>query len=401
MEFHEVANIFPMMSTDEYKNLIDDIRKNGLIQPIITYQDKIIDGRNRYNACKEIGIEPDYKEWNGNGDLVSFVISLNLHRRHLNESQRSIIAARIKPMFEEAAKKRQQSGLVQNRSTVSANLQKREEPVHSAEQAAKLLNVSTRSAESGSRVLEHGTPELVQAVETGEIKVSTAATLTKLPQEQQKEILSQGKEAVLKTTKAISTKESKKRIKELTPDLSPRDRANLEKRKNTIELAEKINQAARKRGLSRYSGEIRKTLNLSENQIKSTLQYADTIKQFPDLLDYPINKAVQIAAQRRQDIETARVEEECRAAIADRDPRPPRLDRLYGEIDKIFCDVKREGFDAWGAPWVEYCADYYTGPKRALGLIVELQILADGLGQAVNKAIKISEEENIDGQKAN
>jgi hypothetical protein len=69
----------------------------------------------------------------------------------VNESQRSIVAARIKPMFEDAARERMLAGVKPN---PSANLQKGSEPLHAHEQAAKLLNVSPRSVESASRVLE-------------------------------------------------------------------------------------------------------------------------------------------------------------------------------------------------------------------------------------------------------
>lgn len=130
-----------------------------------------------------MGQGSNYKLHGGKGDLVSHVVSLNLTRRHLNESQRAIVAARIKPMFEEAAKERMLAGKKVN---PSANLRGGTEVHKAAEDAAKLLNVSPRTVESGSRVLSHGTPELVQAVENGEIKVSTAATLTKLPADQQK-----------------------------------------------------------------------------------------------------------------------------------------------------------------------------------------------------------------------
>jgi ParB-like chromosome segregation protein Spo0J len=70
MEFHEVANIFPLMDGDEYKALVEDIRHNSQREPIWTYQGKIIDGRNRFRACKEVGIEPHFKQWDGNGHLL-------------------------------------------------------------------------------------------------------------------------------------------------------------------------------------------------------------------------------------------------------------------------------------------------------------------------------------------
>lgn len=56
MKFHPISNIFPMMSDSEFKELKEDIQKNGLIEPIWVYQDSIIDGRNRFNACMELGV---------------------------------------------------------------------------------------------------------------------------------------------------------------------------------------------------------------------------------------------------------------------------------------------------------------------------------------------------------
>ena len=49
----------------------------------------------RYRACGVVGIEPQFRTWDGSGEVVSFVVSLNLHRRHLDESQRALVAARI------------------------------------------------------------------------------------------------------------------------------------------------------------------------------------------------------------------------------------------------------------------------------------------------------------------
>lgn len=101
-EFHEVANIFPLMQGEEFDALKADIAANGLREPVWLHTDgRIIDGRNRYRACCELGIEPMYRTWDGNGSLVSFVVSLNLHRRHLSSGQKAMIAAEILPLLEE------------------------------------------------------------------------------------------------------------------------------------------------------------------------------------------------------------------------------------------------------------------------------------------------------------
>ena len=50
MNFHEVANIFPLMGEAELNDLADDIATNGLQEPIWTWQEAIIDGCNRFRA---------------------------------------------------------------------------------------------------------------------------------------------------------------------------------------------------------------------------------------------------------------------------------------------------------------------------------------------------------------
>jgi phage N-6-adenine-methyltransferase len=90
MKYHEKSNIFPLMSKDEYEQLRDDIFSNGLLEPIILYEGDILDGRNRHMACLELGIEPKCYEYTGD-DPESYVISKNLHRRHLSKEQRQEI----------------------------------------------------------------------------------------------------------------------------------------------------------------------------------------------------------------------------------------------------------------------------------------------------------------------
>jgi ParB-like chromosome segregation protein Spo0J len=95
LSFHEAANLFPLMKGEEYEQLKADIKAHGLREPVWTYQGKIIDGRNRYRACKDLGIEPSTREWDGKGSLVEFVVSMNLHRRHLTAEQRKQVAAAL------------------------------------------------------------------------------------------------------------------------------------------------------------------------------------------------------------------------------------------------------------------------------------------------------------------
>ena len=170
MDIHELANIFPKLGDEELKELCADIEKNGLAEPITVYEGKILDGRNRWTACTRLGIEPKTIEYTGN-DPLAFVLSKNLHRRHLNESQRAMIAAKI------------------------ANLPKgrpgKNPPIggFTQSEAAKMLNTSERSVGRASKVQKSSVPEVAKAVETGKVPVSVAAKLADAPPEEQREAI--------------------------------------------------------------------------------------------------------------------------------------------------------------------------------------------------------------------
>lgn len=92
LEFHEYCLMFPPMGKEELEGLAEDIKVNGLRNPITLYEGKILDGRNRYLACLSLGITPVFKEYTGDTPL-SQVMSENFMRRHLTKSQRAILAA--------------------------------------------------------------------------------------------------------------------------------------------------------------------------------------------------------------------------------------------------------------------------------------------------------------------
>jgi hypothetical protein len=92
---HPAAKIFPMMQENELQRLADDIKDNGQREKIVlTKEGLILDGRNRAAACKLAGKVPKTGKWGGKpGTELEFVLSRNIHRRHLDESQRAMAAA--------------------------------------------------------------------------------------------------------------------------------------------------------------------------------------------------------------------------------------------------------------------------------------------------------------------
>lgn len=93
LESHPIADLFPMMSEEESTALVSSMRTHGFDKehPIILYEGKILDGRNRYRAAGVAGVEPVLREWL-TGDPWDFVWRENAIRRHLEPSQKTAIA---------------------------------------------------------------------------------------------------------------------------------------------------------------------------------------------------------------------------------------------------------------------------------------------------------------------
>jgi len=174
-DFHPVASIFPMMSGEEYDSLKNDIRENGLIEPIWTYEGKILDGRNRYRACRELKIEPKFREWRG-PSAVSFVVSLNLKRRHLTAAQRAMAAADALPHYEREAKARMSDAGKKSAPGRPAEKGKEKIPdlLQARDHAASAFGVNPRYV-SNAKALQERAPDIAAKVRTGEMKMPHAA----------------------------------------------------------------------------------------------------------------------------------------------------------------------------------------------------------------------------------
>jgi ParB-like chromosome segregation protein Spo0J len=88
--FHPIAEMFPLMEGGEFAALVEDIRAHGLHESIVLYEGMILDGRNRDRACRQAGVKPHYREmlFGSHAEAVAYVISANIHRRHLTAEQR-------------------------------------------------------------------------------------------------------------------------------------------------------------------------------------------------------------------------------------------------------------------------------------------------------------------------
>jgi hypothetical protein len=105
-EFHRFADLLPMMSKRECEDLKKSIQSTGQQEPIVLYEKKILDGRNRYKACLALEIEPQFSEVKIPDDqaAIDYVITRNLQRRNLTASQKAVVALRALPEIKGAVR---------------------------------------------------------------------------------------------------------------------------------------------------------------------------------------------------------------------------------------------------------------------------------------------------------
>jgi hypothetical protein len=232
---HPYADLFPMMTAQELESLADDIKENGLRQPIVLYNDMVLDGRNRLAACERAGVEPNYQDHKGDdASALALVVSLNVQRRDLTGAQRAIVAAKKWGLEEKQGGRpsKDKNGSV---GTVSA------------EQVAREFKISKHSV-LDARDLIRDAPDLADQVERNAMPLTTAHDTLK---DRIKEAKKNAKDAEYAREYAseygdaladgsMSLEEILKEIQGKDRDKKERQRLNLEARQLWLEGLEKV-----------------------------------------------------------------------------------------------------------------------------------------------------------------
>ena len=162
-ELHPLCTLFPRLDADDFSALVEDIRANGLREPITLHDGMILDGGNRYRACLEAGVEPTFQNFAGD-HIASYVLSANLHRRHLSAGQRASIVssvadfAKAHPPHRLAASKKEEGNIP---------------PLSTVAERAQASKVDRKTQKQADRVAK-ASPELSQKVAAGEIPLAKA-----------------------------------------------------------------------------------------------------------------------------------------------------------------------------------------------------------------------------------
>lgn len=164
-ELHPLCTLFPRVTGAEFDALVSDIRDNGLRQPIVLHKGMILDGGNRYRACEAAGVTPHFAEFDG-GNLVSFVLSANLHRRHMTAGQQAAIVASA----QDWSKAQQRGGDRGNQHTVAKVA---DTTLATVERRAATAGVHRATQINADKVVK-ADPELGAQVARGEVSLPEA-----------------------------------------------------------------------------------------------------------------------------------------------------------------------------------------------------------------------------------
>lgn len=199
-----------MLVGQDLRDLADDIRRNGLHEPIWLYEDPergtiLLDGRNRRAACAMADLTPTTRTYAGT-DPIGFVVSENIRRRHLNAGQLAFLAAEIEPLYAAEAKRRQgaRTDLV---DTVTESLLSQDFPAdlressppdrrkrESTERAATAVGASGRAVSQAKRVAVKA-PDLAEKVRSGEMAIDRADRVIRDREAEQKRVAQARREA--------------------------------------------------------------------------------------------------------------------------------------------------------------------------------------------------------------
>lgn len=187
---HPFADVFPLIEGEEFDEMVLDVKRNGLRDPILLNHERtvLIDGRNRYRACEAAGVSVVFEtlpDDQSEAMILDLIVSKNISRRQLTTGQRAFLALEYEKAFAEEAKERQREagrhraeqmhGHVTSEQLVADRPQPSEDPQErkSRSKAARTVGASPRSVQR-AKTVETYAPELVEKVRSGDMALDQA-----------------------------------------------------------------------------------------------------------------------------------------------------------------------------------------------------------------------------------
>lgn len=184
---HPIAELFPMLPDDELQELAEDIKQRGLLSPItLDDEGRIIDGRNRYAACRMVDVQPDFQIYDG-PDVAGYALAANLARRHLSKGQKAMIAARAVQFLDSGSVRKvavqnglsksrvsQASVVVEHAPDLAEAVARGDRPLDEAYKVAQERKAAASSEAALLDRLDSDAPDLAEKVRSGDMPLAEA-----------------------------------------------------------------------------------------------------------------------------------------------------------------------------------------------------------------------------------
>lgn len=178
LQQHPLSAAFPAMSADDFKALKDSIESIGVQNPVTLYEGMVIDGWHRYRAAESLGMQCPTVEL-GDVDPRDFVRAVNDARRHMTQAARAQAITRVYDWYPSDGSAQKEGGVLVPSTPPKSNAE-----------LASMAGVSVAEIRRAKAIGTTAVPEVLAAVQSGEIGGEKAAAIAKLPADQQAAALS-------------------------------------------------------------------------------------------------------------------------------------------------------------------------------------------------------------------
>jgi len=168
----DFKRLIPALTQEEYKQLEDNILKEGIREKIITWNGYIIDGHNRYEISQKWGLDcqSESMHFKDEDEVKEWMILNQFGRRNLSNYQRSVLALELEEVFSKKAKESKSEKVSHFRNTGEV-LQKSAKP-DTRKELSKVANVSHDTISKVKHIEAKATPEVKQKLSTGEVSIN-------------------------------------------------------------------------------------------------------------------------------------------------------------------------------------------------------------------------------------
>jgi N6-adenosine-specific RNA methylase IME4 len=163
--------LIPALTQEEYKQLEDNILKEGIREKIITWNGYIIDGHNRYEISQKWGLDcqSESMHFKDEDEVKEWMILNQFGRRNLSNYQRSVLALELEEVFSKKAKENQ---AIQYKGNSLKQISAEVKPIETRKELSKVANVSHDTISKVKHIEAKATPEVKQKLSTGEVSIN-------------------------------------------------------------------------------------------------------------------------------------------------------------------------------------------------------------------------------------